>query len=111
MKQDYARTVGYLALLILFIQILPFGPLFRVIATAVCSFILIGIAFSISNFAKQGSVDTSVNSVPKIKKEETERVSTNQAQTTELEPEEEQLVVIEEFEIDAPAKHYEEREQ
>lgn len=99
MKQDYARTIGYLALLILFIQILPFGPFFRVVATAICSFILIGIAFSISNLSR-------------IEKRESKKEDIPQRNIVEEKTEEpDQLIIVEEFETEVPTTHYEEREQ
>ncbi len=98
MKQDYARTIGYLALLILFIQILPFGSLFRVVVTAVCSFILIGIAFSISNISR-------------IEKRENKKEDTSQRNIVEEKTEDpDQLIIVEEFETETPTVHYEERE-
>lgn len=43
-----ARTIGYLSLVILFVQFVPFAPIVRVILTGICCVVLIGIALSLS---------------------------------------------------------------
>lgn len=111
MKQDYARTIGYLALLILFIQILPFGPLFGIIATAICCFILIGIAFSISNlYRKETKYIPELD--PKVEKELEEKhfFHSEELTSSETKPDD-QVIIIQEFLTEDPVPPRYESEQ